>query len=396
MLKKLRNQFLLVTMVLVSIMLIVIFSMVYYFTWNDLNEQGIIIARTAAQTSDQLGIPDTREKENLPVFTVTSNIFGHLTVFGYSHYDLSDEELIRELLRQVEQSQLTTGILEDYGLRFYREFNCIAFADISSHNAALNSLRNTCIVIGILSFGLFYLVSYLLVNKAVRPVERVWNQQRQFISDASHELKTPLSVITSNAELMQTQEEETERYRNNILSASGQMRHLVEGLLELARADNGQIKKHFNLLNFTKLTQDICLGFEAVLFENGLLLETQIQPGIVVMGNAQYLYQVVDILLDNARKYAQPGTVKVALERQGNNCLFSVFSPGEPIPVQEREKIFQRFYRMDKVRTGAGGFGLGLSIAKSVVEEHNGKIWTQSIQEGNVFYVQLPAVREKG
>ena len=173
------------------------------------------------------------------------------------------------------------------------------------------------------------------------------------------------------------------------------MRRLVEGLLELARADNGQIKKHFALLNFSKLTQDICLAFEAVFYENALALESNIQSDVLVMGNAQYLYQVVDILLDNARKYSIPGTVTVCLQRQGGACLLSVSNPGEPIPAKDKEKLFERFYRADKARTGTGGFGLGLAIAKSVVDEHGGSIWVESNGGQNTFFVQLPTVREK-
>lgn len=395
MLKKLRNQFLAVTMVLVSVMLLVIFSLVYYFTANNLEEQSINIARAAAQSAMQPGFPGGRQEESLPTFTVEINIFGHLTISGSSYYDLTNEELVRELLRQVEANKQISGVLEDYDLRFYRDVGCIAFVDISAHKTTLSILRNTSIAIGVFSFALFYLISFLLANRAVRPVEKAWNQQRQFVSDASHELKTPLAIITSNAELLQSQADDTEKYRSNILMASDQMRRLVEGLLELARADNGQIKKHFALLNFSKLTQDICLAFEAVFYENALELESNIQSDVLVMGNAQYLYQVVDILLDNARKYSIPGTVTVCLQRQGSACLLSVSNPGEPIPAKDKEKLFERFYRADKARTGTGGFGLGLAIAKSVVDEHGGSIWVESNGGQNTFFVQLPAVREK-
>ena len=165
---------------------------------------------------------------------------------------------------------------------------------------------------------------------------------------------------------------------------SHQMRHLVEGLLELARADNGQTKNAFAKIDYSKLVSDSLLPFEPVLFERGLTLEGCIEPGITLTGSAQHLHQVVDILLDNAGKYASPGIVMVTLQRQGRgNCLLTVSNPGEPIPQPELERIFERFYRVDKARSRTGSFGLGLSIARSIIQNHNGKIWAQSNSTGN-------------
>ncbi len=394
MLKKLRNQFLLVTMTLVSIMLVVIFCLVYSFTSANLENQSRQVAERAAQSAGQLTIHTIRPDEGLPVFTIRRNLFGHITASGMSYYDLTNEEFVMALLVQVEQTESQTGVLEAYNLRFHREQNCIAFVDISSQEATLRSLIKTSVIIGAASFVLFYILGFLLAKWVVRPVERAWEQQKQFVSDASHELKTPLTVIIGNAEL-QAQGEDTQKYNRNILAAAGQMRSLVEGLLELARADNGQVKAHFAPLDLSRLVRDICLAFEAVFFEKGLHLETDIEENVCVIGNARYLYQVTDILLDNAGKYSDPGVVCVGLRRQGSQCLLTVKNPGQPIPKQEQEQIFRRFYRMDKARSGKDGFGLGLSIAKSVVEEHAGKIWVQTTPDSNCFCVQIPMAKEK-
>ena len=170
------------------------------------------------------------------------------------------------------------------------------------------------------------------------------------------------------------------------------MRSLVEGLLELARADNGRIQQAFEKLNISQLTEDSLLPFEPLLFEKNLTLECSIEPGILLNGSATHLQQLLGILLDNAGKYAIPGVVTVRLYRQGRSCILSVANPGEPIPEQELKRIFDRFYRTDTARTGNGSFGLGLSIAKSIAEQHKGKIWAQSNQTGNCFFVQLPTL----
>ena len=247
-------------------------------------------------------------------------------------------------------------------------------------------------MIGGVSLLIFLGISILLARWAVAPVEKAWHQQKQFVSDASHELKTPLTVIMSNAELLQLpeyEEESKEQFSRNILTMSHQMHHLVEGLLELARAD--RVTQNFERMALSEVVEQALLPFEPVLFERGLHLDADIAPGIYLRGNAQSLKQVVDILLDNAFKYSAPGVVAVELSRHSRNkCLLTVSNPGDPIPAAELEKIFDRFYRTDKSRSRDGSFGLGLSIAKTVVAEHGGRIWAKSNETGNCFFVELP------
>ena len=169
-----------------------------------------------------------------------------------------------------------------------------------------------------------------------------------------------------------------------------QMRALVENLLDLARADNGQVQKAFEELDLSGCVVNAALPFEALYYEKNLQLQTVIEPDIRVTGSESHLRQVVDILLDNAGKYATPGIVNLRLEKRGRRCLLSVSNPGTPIPQEELESIFERFYRVDKARSSDGSFGLGLSIAKAIVEEHKGKIWAISNQTGNCFFVELP------
>ena len=197
----------------------------------------------------------------------------------------------------------------------------------------------------------------------------------------------------SNAELLQNpefEEEQKTRFSESIFATSKQMRSLVEGLLELTRADNGQVKTAFDKMNLSTCVENAVLPFEAVFFEKGLRLESAVTPEIFVTGSVLHLKQVVDILLDNAQKYASAGVVNVRLERHGKRCLLSVANPGTPIPAEDLQNIFERFYRVDKARSASGSFGLGLSIAKTIVEEHNGKIWAVSNQTGNCFFVDIP------
>ena len=399
MLKQLKVKFVVVTMSVACAMLIIIFGLVYHFTRMNLESQCADTLNAVHEMATQPGILEQREDVLLPYFYLQINVFGDVFATGSPQFDLENEHYLQTLIQEVYERNVTSGFLEDQNLRYQFSYvlgsRYISFVDISGQEATLTALVKTSMLIGFLSMGLLLVISILLARWAVKPVEKALHQQQQFVSDASHELKTPLTVIMSNVELLDAQEydeESKKQFIGSIKTMSVQMRALVEGLLELARADNGQVKKSFAQIDMSSLTQETVLPFEPVFFENGLQLEITVEPGIRLMGSERYLRQVIEILLDNARKYSAPGIVSLELIRQGKNCLLRVSNPGEPIPKSDLEKIFERFYRTDEARTRTGSFGLGLSIARSIVQEHGGRIWAQSNQSGNRFNVQLPAI----
>ena len=396
MIKKLRKRFVIINMVIITGMLLIIFGLVIHFTNVDLDNKSDTMLQKIAQNALD---PESPEMDvPLPYFTLTFNRHGEILASGKTALDIANPQTIDDLMRQITAINRKTGYLEQYHLKYTvvtsPTLQVVAFLDVSSHRSALFSLIQNSLIIAAVALAGFTLISILLARRTVRPVEQAWNQQKQFLSDASHELKTPLTVIISNAELLHSGEDADEnilQYSGNILSSSNQMRHLIEGMLELARADNGQIQTNFENVNLSKLVSDSILPFEPVFFENDMILQSGIAPDIQVKGSSQHLRQLADILLDNARKYSAPGIVALHLTRQEQNwCLLSVSNPGNPIPEAELTAIFQRFYRTDTARTGSGSFGLGLSIARRIAEEHGGKIWAESNETGNCFFVLLP------
>ena len=319
---------------------------------------------------------------------------------GGGYYDLSDEEFLHEIIEATFGTRERTGILEEYNLRYQRVVTPITqrivFVDMSSEQNTLNHLIKTCAIIGAASLLVFFLISLFLAHWAIKPVEQAWTQQRQFVADASHELKTPLTVILTNAELLQesgSDENSRAQFSGSILSMANQMRGLVERLLELARIDSGTVKTTVSHLDFSELVSDTILPFEPLYFEHNLEIQSAIEQTIKVNGSEMHLRQVTDILLDNAMKYSSsPAAVRVELKRHGLCCLLSVSNPGEPIPAEELKNIFKRFYRMDKVRSMNHSYGLGLSIAESIVKEHKGRIWAESKGGCNTFYVEIPII----
>ena len=421
MLKKLRTKFVCIMMVVITIMLSAILGLVIYFAGRGLEDKSIqLLERVTdgphrpgnvkddprgAPKEDPKGEPKDEPKgvpeiERLPVIIADISSRGEILSAKGGIVGLFEETTITEIVNAAIKEDEKIGVLEEYDLRYSktktREGECIVFADISDEKAAIDSLFKICILIGSISFAVFFILSCLLAKWAVKPVEHAWEQQRQFVADASHELKTPLSVITTNAELLRYSsydEGAKQQFSESILIMARQMRKLVEGLLELARADNGGMKNGFSELDFSQLVSESLLPFEPLFFEKNLELEASIKPEIKITGSSIHIKQVLDVFLDNAMKYSTPaGRVSVCVKRQGSGCLLSVSSPGDAIMPADLKNIFKRFYRIEKARSRDGSYGLGLSIAQSIVLEHGGKIWAESKDGTNTFYVQLPAI----
>ena len=399
MLKKLRVRFICINMTIVLVMLCIIFGLVLSFTSRSLAQESIRMMQTIGTGPMQLPRPGERQEAVLlPYFSLQIGPMGELSATGGSNFDLSDEDFLREIAAASYASQEQTGVLKEYNLRFYKSNapgrQSLVFADISSEQATMTNLMETCVFIGVVSLLGFFVISLFLARWAVGPVDQAWQQQRQFVADASHELKTPLTVILTNAELLQEpgcDELQRSICADSILTMSRQMRGLVESLLELARVDNGNVQTAMTTLDVSTLVSDGLLPFEPLFFERRLELYSQVAPGLTVRGSDSHLRQVLDILLDNAMKYSSVGgRVWVSLGKQGSHCLLTVANTGEPIPQAELKHIFERFYRVEKARSMSGSYGLGLSIAQRIVWEHRGKIWAESRDGVNRFSVQLP------
>ncbi|MCF0260393.1 MAG: HAMP domain-containing histidine kinase, partial [Erysipelotrichaceae bacterium] len=196
-------------------------------------------------------------------------------------------------------------------------------------------------------------------------------RQKQFIADASHELKTPLAVIMANAEAMEHNPDP--KWLHNIADESEKMNQLVVSMLDLARSEEEALV--LEPVNLSLLAEKECLMQEAVVFEHNMILETEIEEDLWVKADKTKAAQLITILLDNAQKHAK-SAIRVSLKREGKQAVLKVMNNGVPIPVEDREHIFERFYRGDKSRARASGrYGLGLAIAKNIALSHQSRIW---------------------
>ena len=410
MIRKLRLKFVAVCMLLVTAVLGVVFSSVYSSAEQNIERTSLAVLQRVLNQDPSMtpggGVqrPDNSldlggGKVQLPYFTV--EIWGGKAVYvtGGTYNNLENTDKLADILTECLNQGETEGTIADYHLRYLREDNGlytqVAFVDMSMEQSTLNDLMRSYLQIGIAALALLLGVSVVLSYWVTRPVEKAWRQQRQFLSDASHELKTPLTVILSNAELMGSVSlpERPARWADNISSEARRMKTLVEEMLTLARADNTVHTAVFSEVNLSEIATDSALLFEPVAFEARKPLHYEIAEDIRVSGDADKLKQVISVLLDNAIKYGKDGgPIMLSLTKTDKHArlLVSNENAGDPIPPDQLSHLFERFYRADSSRGEQSGFGLGLPIASTIAAEHKGTLKAESDVRSTRFLFTLP------
>ena len=410
MIKRLRLKFIVINMGIATILLSAILGLVFYFTSARSGDREHPYDGSASPASPfkwTLRASWREDVRQCPYFTLQLGPGRRAAGRG------------RRLLRPVRTTPFWAtwprparpppdrlGVLEEYNLRYYRSDAPTSRWSWCSRTSPASGPRldetgaGPAWLIGGLSFLAFLWVSVLLApsGRCARWSE-AWQQQRQFVAAASHELKTPLTVIMTNAELLQDEADRGQAastLSSSILTMSRQMRALIEQMLELARTDSAESHLVLRPVDLSGLTARSLLPFEPLFFEQGLTLISQVDEGITVSGDEEALRRVLEILLDNAQKYSSPGgETQVTLHRRGrNHCALTVANQGEPIPPEARRQIFQRFYRADPARSRNGSFGLGLSIAEGIVAQHHGTIDVTCAGGFNRFRAELPCRQE--
>lgn len=301
---------------------------------------------------------------------------------GYSNENI--ESYTKYILEQNNNSGKVEHLLykvkdTDYG-------KMIVFLDNSIMEENVQNLLKYSFAFGFLGLIILFLISYWLSKWILRPVLESLKKQKQFISDASHELKTPLTVIGANADILEGDIGEN-KWLKYIQNEVVLMNSLVNKLLTLAKVETIDNKSLYHKLNFSKLVIGASMPFESMAFEKKILLSYEVKDNINIIGDEYELKQLVGILIDNALRYTEEGgEVIVSLDKHINKIILRVINRGEEISVKDRDKVFERFYRVDEARSRNNSYGLGLAIAKAIVEKHNGTIniecdegWTKFI-----------------
>ncbi len=293
-----------------------------------------------------------------------------------------------------------SGELRELNLRFLIQrrgmWLDLAFADLSWEQGAFRRQAATAALLLGAALAGFFVVSLFLSRWLVRPVEESWKRQRQFVADASHELKTPLTVLLADADILLSHPDDTigaqRRWVEHIRDEGVRMKGLVGDLLFLARGDAAGPERPQGEADLSGVCGECVMSFEPVAFEAGLTLDSSLAPGVSVPGSGEELRRLCAILLDNACKYAPPGGRVTVTLAKGDKAVLTVHNTGEAIPAEAQAHLFERFYRADAARNRErGGYGLGLAIAASIVERHRGRIAVRSAAgQGTAFIVTLP------
>lgn len=255
------------------------------------------------------------------------------------------------------------------------------------------------IYIGSGAIILIIIAALFITRVSIKPVKNAWDRQRQFISDASHELRTPVSVIKTNMEIVGENDSATvgehRRWIDNVISETEHMGQLVNDLLFISKMDNSRKSKFSDFSDLQKVVLNIVGKFNLLIKDKDLELSVDMSPAKVYVRESE-LHRLITLLLDNAIKFTDKGRITIRNSIENENCVLEVSDTGRGIDEEEQKDIFKRFYKVDSDRNRkTGGYGLGLSIAKSIVDGYNGKIEVSSeIGKGSTFRIILPKVKE--
>lgn len=412
MIKRLRRNIILVNMLLVGIVILAIFATVCFNSYRTSYDNLVHSMTDAIKRGNRFETnverrnlePDNfREKKfNAPMqlsdyVIVQFDADGKITDKTENNLTIDDNTL-QECVTAAIKDGNRDGQLTNYGLMFVKDdfqgINKLVFAETDS---IYTTLRNTVLIsllLFVISMVVIFIISLWLSGFAVKPVKKAWEQQKQFVADASHELKTPLTVILANNSIMTSHPNnrvcDEAQWLESTEEEAQHMKQLIDQMLFLAKSDAGNNNIVFSDVEFSEIIEGTALNFEPVAFERGVMIDTQLDENVWINGNALQLKQLAHILIDNAVKYsADNSTVTVALHKSGDIATLSVNNHGKPIAEEDLEHIFDRFYRAEKSRT-TKGYGLGLSIAQNIVQSMNGKITAASSEkDGTTFTVQL-------
>ena len=399
MIRHLRWKVVATNMLLISLVLLAVFAAVVLISRANYRESVQQQLYQALESGDY----GSRQPgaEGIPCFVAEVYASGMARVAGNSYYDLSDQSQLAAIVTEALAQEEDTGLLADFHLRYLRKTGytstLIAFTDTTLESTTMRSMAAVCSLAGSAALLVLFLCSYLLAGVVTRPVGAAWAQQEQFLSDASHELKTPLTVILSSAELLnQSALPEQAVYIDNIREESRRMKLLVEDMLTLSRAQRSAGSLPEQTADLSEAAVTAALRFEPVAFEAGKRLEYDIAPELPVRGDGGKLGQALAALLDNAVKYSDSGTdIRLTAEKQGRFAVVTVEDSGPDIPADKLPHIFDRFYRADEARTDGDSFGLGLPIAKAIIDAHRGTLRCESGGGVTRFIITLPLAAGK-
>lgn len=378
-----------------GIMLILVLSLVYLYNYsrmiitieNTLNEiSAIPFLSNNIGNGGFLGEDDrTMPRDCLSIYIDNNNIYYTSNDDFYESDTI--ESIIKYIVSNTDSGNNKIRVDGNYvAYRTEKTFlgRLIYLYDYTKEFVALRNVGIIIVVAGALGIAAIAMFSMRSAKKSVLPIEEAFNKQQDLVANASHELKTPLTIINTDLSILNSSRETLNKdqikWLDSINSQIGRMSNLINEMLELARFDAVSEKVVFQTVSLSEVAYGVLLNAEVLAFENDIALNSKIEPDIKIQGVCANIEKLVYILVENALKYTNKGgKVDVEVYSERKRAILKIRNTGEGISKENLPKLFDRFYRTDESHGSSGSFGLGLAIAKAIVDSHNASIGVDSI-----------------
>ena len=308
---------------------------------------------------------------------------------GSTSSDFDANAVAEEILGNSSQDTMKIENLYLGNYSYNYKFDKIVIINDESVAAKLRKVLLESLLIFVVLEAVIAFIAKLVTGWIIKPAQEAFDRQKEFIADASHELKTPLAVIMASSDEIAV-DENNSKYIDNIKYESDRMSKLISGLLDLSKLEEGVSKDSYKEENLSKIVEKTALVFEGVAFEQGVQIETEVEDDISLKCSKEEIEKLVSTIIDNAIKHSEKDTSVVVKLYKGNKTVLKVINTGEPIKPGDEEKIFERFYRADKSRNRSDNrYGLGLAIAKRIVTNHGGTIKVSSEDGKTTFKISF-------
>ena len=408
MIKKLQRKFILITMGSLALVILLLLSSINIINIFQVNNRldGVLTILSENQGrfpkfepkrdprhDPRFGYQMNEETQfETRYFTVEVKENGTIIKIDTSHIAAVSFEDAEEYTEEVLEKSKNKGFIDIYKYVIVDQPNgyLLIFLNCRSQFQTATLFLLTSSILALLILFLVFILVTIFSKKAIKPIIENIDKQKQFITDAGHEIKTPLAIISANADVLELTTGENE-WITSIRNQTTRLNILVKNLLILSKMDEANIKLIFAEFNLSEVVLKTTSSFESIAESQNKKLEMNICKGLKLNGDESSIQQLVSILVDNAMKYSnENGTIKVSLSETKKGANLKVYNTVDIIDKNDLNKFFDRFYRSDSSRSReTGGYGIGLSIAKSIVEAHHGKITVTGEDKSICFKVLI-------
>ena len=393
MFKQLKNRMLYFNLSVFFVLLLIVFASLYITTYSNIREKNNQTLDRVLSINPNHGQDQLPPQNQTPTYSFSILIENDEIIDSMSNFTV-DQDYIESIYDLVDSKEGTVEI-DDRVFQYKQvdlvDRSIIGFVDITLDNELLNTTLIRYIIIFAITLLTTGLITNYITNRSIKPVKESYDKQKDFIANASHELKTPLTVINTNVDvLLSNSKYKDDKWLNYVKVEVERMNKLTKDLLYLAKTGEETELLKSNI-NISEKMESLLLGLEALTYEKQIKLDYQISPNVNVLFNDEQFTQVIMILLDNAIKYTPKNeSINVNLETTSKHAYITVENTGTVISDEDLKLIFERFYKTDKSRKNStNSFGLGLSIAKTIINNHRAKIYVESEESVVRFIVKI-------